>query len=55
MISDDQMPDFLREIIDDQTVYFKKRHTTTIRNEIPDTVDIPIEDPIHWIKIPKVI
>lgn len=55
MISDNQLPDFLKEIIDNQTENYQKTHTTTIRNKIPETSDIPIEDPVNWIKIPKVI
>jgi len=50
-----QMPEYLREVIKSQIEIFNKGSSVTIRNEIPDTTEIPISNPNHWLRIPDVI
>ncbi len=54
-IKEQQMPFYLRNIIQDEINIFNKGRSITVRNEIPDTVEIPIEDTSLWFKIPDVI
>lgn len=55
MITDSQLPDSLRQVIDAQVAIYKKDPQITVCNEIPDTTRIPIENPKHWLRIPDVI
>lgn len=55
MILDTQMPEKYRVKIDEQLENFGKKPSVQVRNEIPDTSQIPIKDPLHWLKIPGVI
>ncbi|MEX1261814.1 MAG: adenylate/guanylate cyclase domain-containing protein [Balneolaceae bacterium] len=55
MIEEAQMPSKYREVIDKQVKIFKEGSTVQDRTKIPDTKDIPIENPKHWLKIPDVI
>lgn len=55
MIAETQMPESLRGIAESESVLFGQRRGITVRNEIPDTTDIPIENRLHWLKIPSVI
>jgi len=55
MIKEAQMPSRYREVIDKQVEIFKEGSTVQDRTKIPDTKDIPIENPKHWLKIPDVI
>lgn len=54
MISDDQVLPSIKEIIDDARSLYKKSASITVRNSIPDTNQIPIENPQNWLKIPDV-
>jgi class 3 adenylate cyclase len=45
----------VQNIIDDELQHFAKGAHVTIQNSIPDTTQIPIENPTHWIKVPNVI
>lgn len=54
-ISNSQMPNYLRSVVQNQIDIYNRGRTITILNEIPDTTQIPIEDPIQWIRIPDVI
>lgn len=55
MINKDQLPDKFSEIIDDQIDIYRKGRSVQLRKKIPDTTEIPIENPKHWLKIPNVI
>lgn len=54
MVSDDQVLQSVKTIIDDARSLFKKSASITVRNSIPDTNQIPIENPQNWLKIPDV-
>lgn len=55
MITDEQMPQQFREIIDEQISIYDEGRSVQVVNAIPDTSNIPIENPKHWLKIPNVI
>ena len=55
MITDDQVLPGVKSIIDDARSLYKKSASITQRNSIPDTNQIPIENPRNWLKIPDVI
>lgn len=55
MVSDDQVLPGIKTIIDDARALYKKSASITQRNSIPDTNQIPIENPQNWLKIPDVI
>ena len=54
MISDDQVLQSVKAIIDDARSLYRKSASITLRNSIPDTNLIPIENPQNWLKIPDV-
>lgn len=49
------MPLSIEEIIEAELKHFGQAVSITNRNKIPDTPQIPIENPTAWIKIPDVI
>jgi len=55
MIAEDQMPRRYRDVIDEQIDIYDQGRSITVHNSIPDTADIPIENPKHWLRIPDVI
>jgi hypothetical protein len=55
MISENQMPSTFRNIINDQISIYRENRSITVVKAIPDTPQIPIENPRHWLKIPNVI
>lgn len=55
MITDDQLPKCLRDVIDEQVSVFDDGRSVTVRNSIPDTSDIPLDNQRHWLRIPDVI
>jgi hypothetical protein len=55
MISETQLPQYLRDIIDDEVEIYKNGRSVQIVNTIPDTTGIPIENPKHWLKIQDVV
>jgi len=55
MIEENQIPSRYKRIIDDELSIFKNSVSVTSRNSIPDTSQIPIENPSHWLKIPDVV
>lgn len=55
MISDDQMPQHLRDLVAQQTELFRKQSGITVYREIPDTAQIPISNPLHWLRIPDIV
>src|SRR5713226_7521304 len=50
-----QIPARFQRIIDDQVELYGQRRTTEIRSSIPPTNNIPLSNPLHWLKIPDVI
>ena len=55
MIKDTQIPERYRAVISEQVDIYKQGRAITQKNSIPDTTDIPIENPKHWLRIPDVI
>jgi len=55
MITNEQMPEQFREIIDEQICIYDEGRSVQVVNAIPDTSSIPIQNPKHWLKIPNVI
>lgn len=55
MIGDSQMPQKYRDVITEQIDIYKLGRSITHENSIPDTTQIPIENPKHWLRIPSVI
>ncbi len=55
MIASEQIPDKYKEIIDEEIRVFEEGRSITVRNTIPDTTEIPIENKKHWLRIPDVI
>jgi len=55
MIQDSQIPERFRKVIREQVELFNNGRSVTQKNSIPDTTDIPIENPKHWLRIPDVI
>lgn len=53
--SEGQLLSAIENIISNEVNHFKKAVTIEQVSKIPDTANIPIEDPTHWLKIPKVI
>ena len=50
-----QLPQKYRDVIEEQVAIFARHRTIEKINKIPDTADIPIEDPSKWPRIPDVI
>lgn len=55
MIKEDQLPQQYRDVIDDQISIFDKGRSITVRNSIPDTAEIPLDNQRLWLRIPDVI
>jgi class 3 adenylate cyclase len=55
VIEENQMPERFRNIITDQVTIYDQGRSITVYNSIPDTDEIPIENPKHWLRIPDVI
>jgi class 3 adenylate cyclase len=55
VLSATQIPQGLRDIADDQLQLYKKRRCITVRNHLPDTSEVPIQNPLHWLRIPDVV
>jgi class 3 adenylate cyclase len=45
----------VQNIIDEELQHFATGARVTNQGAIPDTTQIPIENPVHWLKIPNVI
>ncbi|MCO6432238.1 MAG: adenylate/guanylate cyclase domain-containing protein [Deltaproteobacteria bacterium] len=54
-ITETQLPDIYRQIIDEQLATFSQRRSISDWNSIPDTSQIPLDNQSHWLKIPDVI
>jgi class 3 adenylate cyclase len=55
MVGANQVPIRFKAIMDDEVSIFKDTPSITLRNSIPDTTAIPIENKTHWFRIPDVI
>lgn len=55
MVADEQIPQRFRDVINEQIEIHGDKRSITLRNSIPDTTEIPIENQSHWLKIPNVI
>ena len=55
MITSAQMPQVFRTIIDGELTVFREGRTVQVVNQLPNTTDIPIVNPKHWLKIPDVV
>lgn len=55
MITDSQIPARFQEILEEQLDIYNRGRTIQVVNGIPDTTNIPIQDPKHWLRIPHVI
>lgn len=54
-LTSQQMPGAQLTIIEEQLNLFHKRRSITVYNKIPDTTEIPIEDPLYWFKVKDVV
>ncbi|MEG5036246.1 hypothetical protein [Microcoleus sp. AT3-D2] len=50
-----KMPLSIEKIIEKELNYFSQKVSITHRKQIPDTPQIPIENPTTWLKIPDII
>ena len=55
MITQNQMPSTFLDLVNDQIRIYAAGCSVTERNTIPDTTEIPIENPSHWLRVPDVI
>lgn len=55
MIKDTQMPLRYKKVIDDELAIFPQTVSITDRNKLPQTHEIPIENPTLWFKVKDVI
>lgn len=55
MSTNNQFLDSIQEIIDDQVKIFSETISMETVDSVPDTKDIPIQDPHKWIKVNDVI
>lgn len=55
MIFENQIPKKFRDVISDQIDLYKESTSITNRNNIPDTIEIPLKNQLHWLRIPDVI
>lgn len=54
-IKETQMPKALISLIDQEIDYYGQRRSITVRNDIPETTAIPLDNPLYWFRIPDVI
>lgn len=54
-IADKQISKVYRDIVDHELDLYRMTPSVTVRNEIPDTNAIPLDNETHWLKIPDVI
>jgi class 3 adenylate cyclase len=55
MLTKDQLPQSFRTIIDEQISLYDGGRSVTIRNTIPVSDDIPLDNQKYWLRIPDVI
>jgi class 3 adenylate cyclase len=54
-LAETQLPERFRAVCQEQIDIYNKGRTVQVRNSIPDTNDIPLDDKRHWLRIPDVI
>jgi class 3 adenylate cyclase len=54
-LSNTQLPQQFRKVVEAEVDHFGEPRTIQNRNGIPETSDIPLDPPNHWLKIPNVI
>lgn len=54
-IGKDQLPDRFCKVIDEEVEHYEAKTSVQVVNEIPNTDEIPIKKPRHWLRIPDVI
>jgi hypothetical protein len=54
-LTETQMPADLRNIAQSELDLYGQKRSITVRNEIPNTPQIPIENRLNWLRIPDVI
>ena len=54
-MQDSQIEKGIADIVEEEIKISKQAVSVTQRNSIPDTTQIPIENPVNWLKIPNVI
>jgi len=54
-IAESQLPERFRGVIEEQLSIFNQQRGITVRNSIPDTSEIPLDNQTHWLRIPDVI
>lgn len=55
MIEETQLPSRYRDIIDQQISLYGETVNVEVKEELPDTSEIPIQDQRKWLRIPDVI
>lgn len=55
MIDNNQMPTRFRQLFEEQLDIYNTGRTIQVVNNIPDTGNIPIQPPNHWLRIPDTI
>lgn len=50
-----QMSSRYQAVINKQLEIYGQKRTVEIRNSIPDTTTIPLNNPSHWLKIPDIV
>jgi len=55
MIAGEQIPERFLKVIEEQVSIYNAGRSIQVINTIPDTSDIPIQNPSHWLRIPNVI
>jgi class 3 adenylate cyclase len=53
-LTNTQLPEALRTICEAQLAIFNQARQITVRNSIPDTTVIPLDNQTHWFKVPDV-
>jgi class 3 adenylate cyclase len=54
-MKDTQVPPRYRDVLDEQSSLYDKKRSIQVVNNIPSTPDIPIENPLHWLRIPDIV
>jgi class 3 adenylate cyclase len=55
LIAENQMPERLRSIVEDQVKLYAGRQSVEVRDKIPPTTEIPLQDQTRWQKVAGVI
>lgn len=56
MLTDKQIPArFLEVITEQEKIFDENKFSVQVYSKIPDTADIPLSNPRHWLRIPNVI